>query len=394
MGERAVIISAVRTPLGNFLGALSSLSAVDLGALVLQEAVKRAMIQSEMIDEVIMGNVLSTGLGQAPARQAQIKAGIPASVPALTINKVCGSGLKAVMLAVQSIKAGDGNIFLVGGMEAMSNVPYALPKARTGYRLGNGELLDVMIRDGLWDAFENKHMGMLAEFTAQNSGITRQMQDEFAFSSHQKAIRAIDKGWFKEEIVPVDIPQKKGEPIRVEVDETPRRDTSIEKLSKLKPVFKPDGSVTAGNASSINDGSAALVIMSESKANQLGLKPMAMITGYEVASGEPRMLFYAPVEAVKKLLKRLNQQIEDFELIEINEAFSSQVLADGKELGWNWERVNVHGGAIALGHPIGASGARILTTLVYAMKTKGAKTGLVTLCLGGGSALALSIEAL
>lgn len=394
MGERAVIISAVRTPLGNFMGALSSLSAVDLGALVLQEAVKRAMIESEMIDEVIMGNVLSTGLGQAPARQAQIKAGIPTSVPALTINKVCGSGLKAVMLAVQSIKAGDGNIFLVGGMESMSNVPYALPKARTGYRLGNGELLDVMIHDGLWDAFENKHMGMLAEFTAQNSGITRQMQDEFAFNSHQKAIRAIDEGWFKNEIVPVDLHQKKGEPIRVEVDETPRRDTSIEKLSKLKPVFKPDGSITPGNASSINDGASALVIMSESKANQLGLKPMAVITGYEIAAGEPRMLFYAPVEAVKKLLKKLNQQIEDFELIEINEAFSAQVLADGKELRWNWERVNVHGGAVALGHPIGASGARILTTLVYAMKTKMAKTGLATLCLGGGSALALSIEAI
>lgn len=394
MRERAVIISAVRTPIGNFLGALSSLSAIDLGAIVLQEAVKRAMIQPEMIDEIIMGNVLSTALGQAPTRQAQIKAGIPSSVPALTINKVCGSGLKAVMLGAQAIKARDGNIFLVGGMESMSNVPYALPKARTGYRLGHGELLDVILSDGLWDAFENKHMGMLAEFTAEKSGITRQMQDEFAFSSHQKAIQAIDKGWFKEEIVPIDIPQKKGEPIKVEMDEAPRRDTSIDKLSKLKPVFKPDGSITAGNASSLNDGASALLIMSEGKADKLGLKPMAVITSYEVASGEPKMLFYAPVEAVKKLLKKLNQQIEDFDLIEINEAFSSQVLADGKELGWDWERVNVHGGAVALGHPIGASGARILTTLLYAMKTKGAKTGLATLCLGGGEAVALSVESL
>lgn len=393
MSRQAVIVSAVRTPIGSFLGSLSSLSAIELGTIVLKETIKRSDIDPGMIDEVIMGNVLSAGLGQSPARQAQIKAGIPASVPALTINKVCGSGLKAVMLAVQAIKAGDGEIFMAGGMESMSNVPYILPKARTGYKMGHSELLDMMILDGLWDAFENKHMGLLAEFTAERSCITRQMQDEFAFHSHQKAITAIDQGWFKDEIIPVDIPQKKGEILKVEVDEGPRRDTSIDKLAKLRPVFKPDGSVTAGNASSINDGASAVMVMSEARANELNLKPMAVITGYAVASTQPNMLFYAPVEAVKKLLKELGQRIDYFDLIEINEAFSAQVLADGKELGWDWGRVNVHGGAVALGHPIGASGSRVLTTLIYAMKTKRAKTGLAALCLGGGSAVALSVEA-
>lgn len=393
MARRAFIISAVRTPIGSFLGKLSSLSAPELGAIVLREAVSRAGIDPKIIDEVIMGNVVSAGLGQAPARQAQIKAGLPPEIPAITINKVCGSGLKAVMLAAQAIKAGDADVILAGGMESMSNSPYALQRARTGYRMGHGQLIDLMIFDGLWDSFENKHMGELGEFTAERSGITREMQDEFAFNSHQKAIRAIDNGWFKDEIVPVSVPQKKGEPILVDTDEGPRRDTSLEKLSQLKPAFKPDGTITAGNAPSVNDGASAVLVVSEEKVKELGLKPMAVITGYAVSAVEPKMLFYAPVEAVKKLLKYLGKNIDYFDLIEINEAFSAQVLADGKELGWDWERVNVHGGAVALGHPIGASGARILTTLLYAMKRRNAKTGLATLCLGGGSAVALSVEA-
>lgn len=392
MARKAFIVSAVRTPIGSFLGSLSSLSAVELGAIALKEAVNRAGIDPKLIDEVIMGNVVSAGVGQAPARQAQIRAGLPPEIPAITINKVCGSGLKAVMLGAQAIKAGDADIVLAGGMESMSNCPYALQRARTGYRMGHGQLIDLMIFDGLWDSFENKHMGELGEFTAERSGITREMQDEFAFNSHQKAIKAIDNGWFKDEIVPVSVPQKKGEPVIVDTDEGPRRDTSLEKLSQLKPAFKPNGTITAGNAPSVNDGASAILVVSEEKVKELGLKPMALITGYAVSAVEPKMLFYAPVEAVKKLLKQLGKNIDYFDLIEINEAFSAQVLADGKELGWDWEKVNVHGGAVALGHPIGASGARILTTLLYAMKRRNAKTGLATLCLGGGSAVALSVE--
>ncbi|MGQ9618274.1 MAG: acetyl-CoA C-acetyltransferase [Candidatus Aminicenantia bacterium] len=393
MARGTFIVSAVRTPIGAFLGSLSSLSAVELGAIAIKEAVKRGGIDPSLIDEVIMGNVVSAGLGQAPARQAQIKAGITPHVPALTINKVCGSGLKAVVLGAQAIKAGDADIVLAGGMESMSNCPYIIQKARTGYRMGHGQLIDLMISDGLWDSFENKHMGELGEFTAERSGITREMQDEFAFNSHLKAIRAIDNGWFKDEIVPVSVPQKKGEPLIVNTDECPRRDTSIEKLSQLKPAFKPDGTITAGNAPPVNDGASAVLVASEDKVRELNLKPMALITGYAVAAVEPKMLFYAPVEAVRKLLKQLGKKIDYFDLIEINEAFSAQVLADGKELGWDWEKVNVHGGAVALGHPIGASGARILTTLLYAMKRKNAKTGLATLCLGGGSAVALTVAA-
>lgn len=394
MARRAFILSAVRTPIGSFLGKLSSLSATELGAIVLKEAVDRAGIDPKIIEEVVMGNVVSAGLGQAPARQAQIKAGLPAEIPAITINKVCGSGLKAVILAVQAIKAGDADIILAGGMESMSNSPYALHRARAGYRMGHGQLIDLMILDGLWDSFENKHMGELGEFTAERSGITREMQDQFAFNSHQKAIKAIDNGWFRDEIVPVSVPQKKGEPVIVDTDEGPRRDASLERLSQLKPAFKPDGTITAGNAPSVNDGASAVVIASEEKVKELGLKPMALITGYAVSAVEPKMLFYAPVEAVRKLLNQLGKKIDFFDLIEINEAFSAQVLADGKELGWDWEKVNVHGGAVALGHPIGASGARILTTLLYAMKRRNAKTGLATLCLGGGSAVALSVEAI
>lgn len=393
MARRAFILSAVRTPIGNFLGKLSPLSATELGAIVLKEAVDRAGIDPKIIDEIIIGNVVSAGLGQAPARQAQIKAGLPPEIPAITINKVCGSGLKAVILAAQAIKAGDADIILAGGMESMSNSPYALQRARTGYRMGHGQLIDLMIFDGLWDSFENKHMGELGEFTAERSGITREMQDQFAFNSHQKAIKAIDNGWFKDEIVPVSIPQKKGEPIIVDTDEGPRRDTSLEKLSQLKPAFKSDGTITAGNAPSVNDGASAVLLVSEEKVKELGLKPMALITGYAISAVEPKMLFYAPVEAVKKLLNQLGKKIDYFDLIEINEAFSAQVLADGKELDWDWEKVNVHGGAVALGHPIGASGARILTTLLYAMKRRNKKTGLATLCLGGGSAVALSVEA-
>ncbi len=392
MARRAFIISAVRSPIGSFLGSLSSLSAVELGAIALKEAVNRAGIDPKLIEEIIMGNVVSAGIGQAPARQAQIKAGLPPEIPAITINKVCGSGLKAVMLGAQAIKAGDADIVLAGGMESMSNCPYTLQRARTGYRMGHGQLIDLMIFDGLWDSFENKHMGELGEFTAERSGITREMQDEFAFNSHQKAIKAIDNGWFKDEIVPVPVPQKKGEPVIVDTDEGPRRDTSLEKLSQLKPAFKPNGTITAGNAPSVNDGASAVLVVSEERVKELGLNPMALITGYAVSAVEPKMLFYAPVEAVKKLLKQLGKNIDYFDLIEINEAFSAQVLADGKELGWDWGKVNVHGGAVALGHPIGASGARVLTTLLYAMKRRNAKTGLATLCLGGGSAVALSVE--
>ncbi|MEW6456427.1 MAG: acetyl-CoA C-acetyltransferase [Acidobacteriota bacterium] len=392
MGKNAVIISAVRTAIGNFLGALAPLSAVELGAIVIKEAVRRATIDPKIIDEVIMGNVVSAGIGQAPARQAAIKAGIPGEVPSLTINKVCGSGLKAVMLAVQAIKAGDGDIFIAGGMESMSNCPYILQRARTGYRMGHGELIDLMIYDGLWDSFENKHMGMLGEFTAENSKISREEQDQFAFNSHQKALIAIREGKFKEEIIPVEIPQKKGEPIKFDTDEGPRADTSVEKLSKLRPAFKPDGTITAGNAPSVNDGASALVILSEDRAKELKIEPIAFITFYATGFVEPKMLFYAPVKAVNNLLRKIGKDIDYFDLIEINEAFSAQVLADGKELGWDWDRVNVNGGAVALGHPIGASGARILTTLIYAMKDRKAKKGLAALCLGGGGSVALSVE--
>lgn len=393
MPREAVIISAVRTPIGKILGGLSSLTAPELGAIVIREAVRRAGISPQIVEEVIMGNVLQGGVGQAPARQAAIKGGIPPEVPAVTINKVCGSGLKAVALAAQAIKAGDADVLVAGGMESMSNAPFAIFDMRKGRKYGNATVVDLMVHDGLWDAFENVHMGNLAEYTARKSGLTRQELDEYALKSHQKAIAAMDAGKFNAEIVPVEIKDRKGNIVVVDKDEGPRRDTSLEKLAKLPPVFEKDGMVTAGNAPGLNDGASALVIMSAEKAHSLGIEPMAVITGYAVAGTAPKDLFYAPVFAVRKLMEKLGiNDIDYFDLIEVNEAFAAQVLADGKELGWDWERVNVHGGAIALGHPIGASGARILTTLLYAMKDRGAKTGLATLCLGGGNAVALSVE--
>ncbi|MCX8014413.1 MAG: acetyl-CoA C-acetyltransferase [candidate division WOR-3 bacterium] len=393
--KEVVIASGARTPIGRFLGGLSSLSAPELGGVAIKEAIKRAGINNDEVEGVIMGHVCPAGLGQAPARQAQIKAGLSPEIPALTVNKVCGSGMIAIVLAVQQIKAGDAEILVAGGQESMSNVPYYLHQLRNGNKMGDVKLVDGMIYDGIWCAFENVHMGMLGEFTAERSGITREMQDEWAYHSHRKAVEAIKNGKFKAEIVPVAIPQKKGEPIVVDTDEGPRADTTLETLAKLKPAFKKDnGTITPGNASSINDGAAALVVMSKQAADKKGVKPLAKITAYATGSVEPKMLFYAPVKAVNKILKQLNVDINYFDLIEINEAFSSQVLADVKELGIDTKKLNVNGGAVALGHPIGASGARIVVTLLYALKDRGLKKGLAAICLGGGEAVALAVEML
>ena len=387
-----VLISAVRTPIGRFLGALSSLSATELGALAIREAIRRAGAPVEQVDEVIMGNVVTAGEGQAPARQAALHSGIPADVPAVTINKVCGSGLKAVMLAAQAIKAGDGDLFVAGGMESMSNAPYLLPKARTGYRMGDGKLVDSVVNDGLWCAFENIHMGEEAEIVADKYEISREAQDQFAYSSHMKAHEATEAGRFRDEILPVEIRQKKGVTV-VDRDESIRPDTSIEVLGKLNPAFRREaGTVTAGNAPGLNDGAAATVVASEAKARELGLPVLARITGYAAAAIEPQYIFACPPRAVRKLLERTGMKMSDFDVIEVNEAFSAQVLANGKELDWDWNRVNPNGGAVALGHPIGASGARVLATLVYELKRRGGGRGLATLCLGGGGAVAMSVE--
>jgi acetyl-CoA C-acetyltransferase len=391
-GREAFIISAVRTPVGRFQGGLSPLPATDLGGLVVREAVRRAALAPEAVDEVLMGNVLQAGVGQAPARQAALKGGLPDTVSAMTVNMVCGSGLRAVMTAASEIAAGAADVLVAGGMESMSNAPYLLPQARAGYRMGDGRLVDSMIQDGLWCSFKNWHMGAAAELIARKFHVSRAAQDEFALASHQKAIAAIDAGKFKAEILTVSIPQKKAAPVLVDTDEGPRRDTTLEILSKLRPAFEKEGTVTAGNAPGVNDGAAALVVASGDKVRELGLKPMARITGYATGGTAPEMIFYAPVVAVQKLLKRTGRAIGDYDLIEANEAFSAQALVDGQELGWDWSRVNVHGGAVALGHPIGASGARVLTTLLYALKDRGGKTGLATLCLGGGNAVALSVE--
>jgi len=380
-----VILSAVRTPIGKFLGGLSSFSAPKLGALVIREAVRRAGIQDGAVEEVIMGNVLQGGVGQAPARQAAIHAGLPGTIPSLTINKVCGSGLKAVMLAAQSIKAGDAQCVVAGGMESMSNAPHYVYGMRGGIKAGDQKLVDGMIRDGLWDSFSNTHMGNLAEYTAKKAGVSRQDQDAFALASHKKAVAAMDACHFKAETLAVE---------KVEKDEGPRADTSLEKLASLKPSFEKDGSVTPGNAPGLNDGASALVVASLAFANAQGLKPLARVTAYATGGGEPKDLFFAPIEAVKNLMAKAKTKISDYDLIEANEAFAVQALADGRALGWDWTRVNVHGGAIALGHPIGASGARVLTTLLYALKQYGKSTGLATLCLGGGNAVALSVEIL
>jgi acetyl-CoA C-acetyltransferase len=391
-GQYPVLVSAVRTPIGRFLGALSSLTAPQLGAIAIREAVQRAGVPVDQIDEVIMGNVVSAGVGQAPARQAALHGGIPDDVPAVTINKVCGSGLKAVMLASQAIKAGDGELFVAGGMESMSNAPYLLEKARTGYRMGDGALVDAVVKDGLWCAFEGVHMGEEAEIVADKYGISRQAQDQFAYRSHTKAHEATEAGRFRDEIVPVEVPGKNGA-TTVDRDESIRPDTSIETLGKLNPVFRKEyGTVTAGNAPGLNDGAAATVVASEAKARELGLPVLARITGYAAAAIEPKYIFACPPRAVNKLLQKTGLKMSDFDVIEVNEAFSAQVLANGKELDWDWERVNPNGGAVALGHPIGASGARVLATLVYELRRRGGGRGLATLCLGGGGAVALSVE--
>jgi acetyl-CoA C-acetyltransferase len=385
------LISAVRTPIGRFLGALAPLSATELGALAIRAAVQRAGIDSAEVDEVILGNVVAAGEGQAPARQAALHGGIPADIPAVTINKVCGSGLKAVMLAAQAIKAGDGHLYIAGGMESMSNAPYLLPKARTGYRMGNGELVDSVVHDGLWCAFEGVHMGEEAEIVAEKYGISREAQDQFAYSSHIKAAAATEAGRFKDEMVPVAIPQRKGA-LTIDRDESIRPDTSIEALGALNPVFRKEyGTVTAGNAPGLNDGAAAAVVASESYARAHNLPVLARITGYAAAAIEPKYIFACPPRAVRKLLEKTGAKMSDFDVIEVNEAFSAQALANGKELDWDWSRVNPNGGAVALGHPIGASGARVLATLVYELRRRGGGKGLATLCLGGGGAVALSV---
>jgi acetyl-CoA C-acetyltransferase len=391
-----VIVSAARTPIGKFLGGLSSLTAPELGAIAIREAVQRSGVDPLKIDEVIMGQVIQGGTGQAPARQAALKAGIPATVSAMTINKVCGSGLKAVMLAAQSIKAGDKQVVVAGGQESMSNAPYYVYGMRNGVKLGDQKMIDGMIKDGLWCASCDVHMGGHAEHTARKAKITREQQDQFAAQSHAKAVAAIEGGKFKSEIVAVEVPSKKG-PTIVDTDEGPRNDTNAEGLAKLKPAFPGKGdnsqlTVTAANASSLNDGASALVVTSEEFAEKNGLDIMARVSGYATGATEPQELFFAPIYAVRNLMKLTGKEIGDYDLIEANEAFASQSLADGDGLGWDWNRVNVNGGAIALGHPIGASGARVLTTLLYAMKDRGARTGLATLCLGGGDAVALSVE--
>ena len=387
-----VIVSACRTPMGKFLGSLSPLSAPQLGAAAVAEAVKRAGVDPNLIDEVLMGNVVPAGQGQAPARQAAIGAGLPPEIGATTLNKVCGSGLKTVMLAAAMIRAGDAEVMVAGGMESMSNAPYLLPKARTGYRLGDATLKDAVVHDGLWCAFEDHHMGNSAEFIADQFEISREELDEFALKSHQKAVAAIRAGRFKAEIVPVTVPQRKGPPQVIDTDEGPRPDTSMEALARLKPVFKEGGKVTAGNSPGLTDGASALVVMSRQKADELGIKPLARITGYAQAAVEPLWLFIAPVHAIRKLYEKTGLKQDEVDLFEINEAFAAQILADGRELGLDWDKVNVNGGAIALGHPIGCSGARILTTLIYALKDRGLKTGVASLCLGGGEAVAMSIE--
>ncbi len=388
----AVIVSAVRIPTGNFLGSLSSFTAPQLGTIVIKEAVKRAGIDPQEVGEVIMGQVLQGGCGQAPARQAAIYAGIPPEAGAMTINKICGSGLKAVELAAQAIRLGDQDVIVAGGMESMSNAPYVLHGARKGLKFGEQKLKDGMILDGLWDSFNDFHMGVAAELTAEKGQLTREDLDQYAYNSQMKAIKAIEEGKFKAEIVPVEIPQRKKDPIIFDTDETPRANTTLEGLAKLRPAFQKDGKLTAGNSPGLSDGAAAVVVMARERAEKLGVEPMATIRGYATGGTEPKWLFYSPIVAVKKLMAKLGMTIDDFELIEANEAFSAQALVDGKGLGWDWERVNVHGGAIALGHPIGASGARVLTTLLYALADRDKKIGLAVLCLGGGNAVSMCVE--
>ncbi len=391
LNRSPVIVSATRTPIGKYLGGLASLKATELGAIAIREAVKRAGIEPGAVEEVIMGHVLQGGAGQAPARQAALGAGLPGLVPAVTINKVCGSGLKAVMLAAQAIKAGDTQCLVAGGMESMSNGPHYLFGLRSGVKFGHQQVVDGVIHDGLWCSFGNSHMGGYAEYTARKAGIGREEQDRFALESHRKAVAAIEACRFKAETVPVEIAGKKGSTV-IDQDESPRKDTSLEALAALKPAFDPKGSVTAGNAPGMNDGASALVVASEAFARAHGLTILARVTAYATGGGEPQDLFFAPIVAVNNLMSKAKTKIRDYDVIEANEAFAVQALADGQALGWDWDRVNVNGGAVALGHPIGASGARVLTTLLYAMRDRNAATGLATLCLGGGNAVALSVE--
>ncbi len=387
-----VIVAAARTPVGRYLGGLSPVKGTDLGALAVRQAVTRAGIDVQTVDEVIMGMVLQGGAGQAPARQAAIRGGIPGEVPAVTINKVCGSGLKSVMLAAQAIKAGDARCIVAGGMESMSNAPHYVYGMRSGVKYGNQQLVDGLQFDGLWCSFGDSVMGSYAEYTAEKAKIGRKEQDRYALESHRKAVAAIEGCKFSAEIVPVEVPGRKGAVTVIDKDEGPRKDTSYEALAALRPAFQKDGTVTAGNAPGLNDGGSALVVTSAAFAEANGLSVMGKITGYATGGGEPKDLFFAPIQAVKNLLQRTKTDINAFDLIEVNEAFAVQTLADGQALGWDWERVNVNGGAIALGHPIGASGARVLTTLLYAMRDRDVATGLATLCLGGGNAVALSVE--
>ena len=390
--REVVIASAARTAPGSFGGSLKDVPATELGAIVIKEAIKRAGIKGEQVEEVVMGNVIQAGLGQNPARQATLKAGLPNEVPAMTINKVCGSGLRCVALAAQMIKAGDADIVVAGGMENMSAAPYVLDKARWGQRMGDGKLVDAMIKDGLWDAFNNYHMGVTAENIAKEWNLSREEQDAFAAASQQKAEAAIKAGKFKDEIVPVVIPQRKGEPKVFDTDEFPRFGTTTETLAKLRPAFIKDGTVTAGNASGINDGAAAFVVMSAEKAEELGIKPMAKIVSYGSKGLDPAIMGYGPFHATKKALEIAGLTVDDLDLIEANEAFAAQSLAVAKDLKFDMSKVNVNGGAIALGHPVGASGARILTTLLYEMEKRDAKKGLATLCIGGGMGTALIVE--
>ncbi len=392
-----VIVSAARTPVGKFMGGLANLPATRLGAVAVREAVRRAGIDAAQIDEVLMGQVVTAGAGQAPARQAAILAGLPDSVGAVTVNKVCGSGLEAAMLAASLIRAGDGDLYVAGGMESMSQAPFLLPQQRTGHKYGHTQVLDALQLDGLWCALEDQSMGLAAEFIADQYEVTREEMDQLAYRSHQNAVAAIDAGKFKDEIVPVEIKDAKGRVTVIDTDEGPRRDTSLEALSKLKPAFKADGRVTAGNAPGMNDGAAAVVVMSRATADRLGISPLARIVGYTHAAVPAQWLFIAPARAVPRLLERIQWSLDDFDLIEINEAFAAQVIADARGVEqaghhWNWDKVNVNGGAIALGHPIGCSGARLLTTLLYALRARGLRRGLATLCLGGGEAVAMAVE--
>jgi acetyl-CoA C-acetyltransferase len=391
--ETPVILSAVRTPVGKFQGGLASFSAPELGGKIVAEAARRVSLDARQIDEAILGNVVQAGLGQNPARQAALKGGCDPRVAALTINKVCGSGLKAVALAAQAVTLGESEIVVAGGMESMTNCPYLLPQARSGYRIGDGVVVDSMVHDGLWDAYENFHMGMTGELVADKYKITREEQDQFAFESHQKAVRARKSCFFEAQILPIEVPQKKGDPLVVKYDESPREDTSIEALAKLKPAFKKDGTVTAGNAPGTNDGAAALIVTSERNASRLGKTPIARIVAQAVSGVEPKWVMMAPVDAVEKLLTKTGwDRDKDVDLVELNEAFAVAAIAVTRQLKLNPEKVNVNGGAVAIGHPIGASGARILVTLLYELQRQNLQRGIAALCLGGGNAVALAVE--